>query len=354
MALICSSKLVRTTRFQAGYVTYEDSLAWGSFGTAVTGTVLLWVPDPHAPGTGHLYTTTKIYKLNIGARTATLCHTWSATLQSVSADASIGTPHYLAIGYIAGTGSIAAYSTNGTTFTEATVTSNFPTDGSGLSIQNGCYVSHRVAGKALTSVFTSTDTADPPSVTRAGRQTADYGATWSSVSNPAITTGITLAATLHLPIHDNDAESIAYYTYIGSISGDHRLQRANGASITDISPEIGGNDYTPRTARDGICTSVHNRQRVLTVAQSEASSNYAAFLSSSAGDAWATILGDGTNARRGALAGDNPDRGWVWGVSDHIQQLTISGSSATFDDKSGNLSTHSAGAEIIAIAGWAP
>lgn len=351
MALVCVNGLARSTNFQSASPSY-DYLAWGSFGTAVTGTVLTWVPNGYEAGSGWLCTTTKIYYINISTRTATLKHTWSATCQSVSADASFSVQnHFCAVAYIQGTGSTACYTTDNSTFTEALINAAYATDGASFGIQNGCYVSSKTAGKVITSVYTTTGSALSGTVVSAGRVSLDYGATWGAITSPTITTGITLAATIHLPYQGNGSESTAYYTRIVSI-GSHLTQKAIGASVSDVSPEVSGDDFAPRVARDGICTSVQNAQRVLAVAQTEdVAGTYAVFLSNDAAASWTTIVADGSAYRRCAISGDSASVGWLWGVSDSITQIAISGTSITEFSKTGNLASFSV-SDIIAIAGW--
>lgn len=352
MAVICASGLARTLDFQTpaalGGPTFTG-VSWVSL--SISGTVLLWCPDPAHPGSGWIFTTTHIYYLVLSTATATDLFSWSNTAQSVSADASFNADDLGFVGaaaYSQGHGCYAAVATDGATFSESLIDSHYVTDGASFGINCGFCIPSHGTGKAITSVYSTTATT--ATALCQGKITTNHGSSWGDLSSPLIDIDSNLLAQqIHFPWNGNSAETMMYYTAIVAAS-DHRLRRVNGGTTTDITPVISGNKYAPRQPRDGIQTAVQNRLRVVTIAQ-RGGGNHAGFLSNDGGDHWVTILGDGTNARHCALSGDDQNTGWVWGTSSYLQQMTISGLTVVLDNRAGNLASLSLG-DNIAIAGY--
>lgn len=346
IALICTNKLILTSDFQtlaaSGGPTYADGGDWTSLGA--DGTVLLWVPNGYDPGTGWLFTTTKIYSLTLATGALTLLHSWSQAVQSISADASFSERGFcVAVAYVQDVGAIAAYALDGRNFTEVAISPAYATNGALYGIFTGCFVSSRIPGKVIATAYTST--AAVGSAATAAYASLNHGKDWAQIASPVIIPGVILAQHIHAPWENNADESIVYYTSNTGISNsDHRLLRSG----SDVTPDIGGTRYQPRGARDGIATSFQNRQRLLTVGQQK-SFNYAVFLSSDAGGSYAVLDGDGSDFRHAAISGDDEDVGWTWGANSAISQWDLDAQTA--DSKTGNLASLSAG-DIIAIAGY--
>ncbi|MFN8452033.1 MAG: hypothetical protein U0521_26425 [Anaerolineae bacterium] len=342
MALLCINGLVLTETFQAASPTWAFG-SWASL--SVSGTFLLWVPDGFAPGEGWVFTTTKIYRFVLATGSATLLHSWSTTILTVSADASISEEGFVvAVAYVQGSGSIAAYSTDGTTFTEIVLNTAYATDGATYVPNNGCRIDSVNPGTVYTSIYTTTGSIGSGTVVTAGRRSTDYGATWSAWSDIAANADI-LAQTIFTPF---PLSNIVYYSRKENGACDE-MRVTNGSAVS-ISPQISGENYSHVGARDGISASPQNRLRMIMVGEETTGGQYAGFLTNNGGDSWAVILDKGTAARHCALSGNDPSLAWAWGGSTYLVQLALSASSAVATDKSGNLASLSA-SSIIAIAG---
>lgn len=342
MALICVSGLVLTETFQASSPVYE-STAWATL--SVAGTVKLWVPDGYAPGEGWLFTTTKIYRLVLATGDATELHSWSTTITSVSADASISEEGFVcAVAYIQGTGTIAAYSTDGATFTEVVLNAAYATDGASFGIHAGCRIPSISAGTVYTSIYTTTGSIGSSTVVSAGRVSTDYGATWSAWTVIAADTDV-LAQQIFTPF---PTPNVFIYNNLRTLN--HNMIRVTNGTPVDISPTISSESFGVVGSRDGISASPQIPTRMLLVGQEDNGGQYAVFLTNDGASNWTNIVAKGTAARHCAIAGNDPNVAWVWGTSNVIAQLAISGNSATLVSKAGNLSSLSAG-DIIAIAG---
>lgn len=339
MAVIGVNKIAYTGDFPtpavAGGPDYiaPYSKPWG-------GTLLEWCPDGFAPGLGWILTTTQLGYVTLSDNSYVVKHTFVATSSSRSLDASFAENGFMAVVsfYPGGGGTKVLHTVDNSSFTETTVHS-YDAVGSSAS---GIVISSKTSGRIVVGVQTS-------STTVAAYISNDHGATWAAIS-PAFTSNYSGYWHIHAPWNNNPSDNIYYYS-IGDATENIKVYRQIGATITDVTPTISANPYTVIVQRNGIASAVSNRQRMILVGERGPGSfaDVAAFLSNSAGDSW-SVIEQNTNLRRGALSGDDPNVGWLFGVSNLIEQIVISGSTVTRDDRSGNLASLSVG-EIIAIAG---
>lgn len=339
MALICANGIALTDGFNAVNPVWTF-IAWATL--SVSGTVIGWCPRGGTTA-GWLITTTKVYYLDISTLTATDKHTFADTTSKRSLDAAFPTSglHFVVSSYIDGVGVKVLRTTDNSTFTEISLSTNHPSDDSSFGILPGCFVSTKAAGRVYTSHYNVAGSIAGLTAASVGDTSSNYGATFGALTMQS--SGI-LAQHIHVPWNNNPNDAI--YFYSAATLGLYR-------NTTNVSPSIGGSPYGPRT-RDTVQTSVSNSNRLLAVMQASLSTDYAVFLTNNAQattPTWTVLEAPGTDARRGAISGDDPNHGWVWGTNNKIDQLTISGTTGTFSSKSGNLSSLSAG-DIIAIAGY--
>lgn len=335
IALITTGGVYLTTNFQAPVPTWTQPYAtpWG-------GTLIQWVPDGFNPGTGWVFTTSEIGKLTLGSGAYSALNSNSPTLVYLAADASFAESGFVAgIYYDSGEGTVCLHATNGATFTKTVINATHPAP-SGQPM--GCYVSSKTPGRIIGGAFTA------PTTTIA-YASADHGASWAA-RTPAFQASDDGYAYIHAPWSANPSDNIFFYTAYVTPNG--QLYRQEGAVITPITPTITGNAYVPNASRNVISTSVLNRNRMLLVGQR--STNWAVFLTDNAfagTPIYSTVVAPGSGGRFCAMAGDAQDVGWLWGVSNYVQQLQITGGTTALDDKSGNLSDFGS-VSIIGFAGY--
>lgn len=350
MALFTANGLARTMTWRAASPVY-DYASWASL--SVSGAFQCWVPNGFATGSGWVVTSTGVYYGSISTRVFTLKKAFAAAFDIVGADASFGTEnHFVCVGYreTGTTGCSAYYTTDNSTYSaEINVTSFY--NNLGYFGKPSVYVSPKTAGLVYVGAFTATGGEDS---TAALYRSTDYGATWGvSAALTAPSDNSILYPSFKIPFAHTDELTAFYGTSQGFSS--HLTYRSTGTGQADITPTIGGFGYTPfDTIRNGIDISVVNKNRLVMVGYRSGTATYAAFLTNDAFAAtptWTVIAADGTNARYCALAGDTANIGWLWGASDYIKQMSISGTDVTLTDKAGDLADYSVG-QIVAIGGW--
>lgn len=354
MAALAINGLVLTEDFQtpaaSGGPNWSQYFSWSSL--SLNGQFLLWVPNGFDPGSGWVITSTRVYYFNIATQTLTSKHTFANTTTYRSADASFGVEnHFVVISYIEGVGVKCLYTTDNSSFSEITITSNYTTT-TGVSALPGCFVSSRAPGKVITSAHTNTAAANTGASTSEGKiDDDDFGASFATL--PGLVSSVILAQGILVPWNNNPGEGIIYYGKIDTAAAGATDNQHLYRNTTDVSPSDGARIYGLRATRDGLSPSVANRLRMLFVGQRSASGvgAYNVFLSNDGGDSWAALDSPGTDYRRCALSGDDPNTGWLWGVGNAIAQIAINGNSAIIDSRTGNLTSLNPG-EIIAIAGW--
>ncbi len=333
MAAVCVNNVFLTTDFQtpasSGGPTYASAYSkpWG-------GTLLQWVPNGFDPGSGWIITSTEVGYLALATGTYTVKHTFAASSSIRGADASFAESGFIVVNsYYTGVGFKRLYSLNNVDFTES---ATYGSTGA-LPGAAAVYVSSKQAGRVITSAIT------------AAFESTNHGVTASSIS-PAFDTSAGGYTPIHAPYNSNPSDNIFYYG-LATAADAQFLIRQVGGTITDVSPMISSNKYAPIVARNGIDSSVLNRQRMVVVGERDVGTfvDVAAFLSNDGGGTWALIEQD-TSLRRCALSGDSINTGWLWGVG-ILEQFGVVGSVVTPDDRMGNLASLTPG-EIIAIAGY--
>lgn len=352
MALLTVNGVARTTSFQrlasAGGPVFTFT-SWATIG--VSGQFLLWVPNGFQPGSGWVITSTHVYSFTIATLTAVEKHEFDETTTYRSADASFAVPnHFVVTSYIEGVGTKSLVTFDNSTFTEYLITANYSTT-AGMGVGAGCLVSSRTPGLVLTSAHTNTAAGNTGASTSKLWRSLDGGISYGQ--RDGYESSVALAQGILSPFHDNAGDALIYYGAIDTAAGGASNNQHLFRNAEDISPSDGTYIYGLRATRDGISASPLNRLRMLLVAQRSAAGvgAYNAFLSDDGGDAWAAIDTVGTDFRRCAVSGDDPNTGWLWGVGNAIAQIGISGGGATQDSRTGNLASLSVG-EIIAIAGY--
>lgn len=224
--------------------------------TAVTnwggGTLIDFAVDPFSPkylGTGStvngwIMTTTHVQRITDIFGTVALGTAHALPHNSIAGclRTERGVQNWvIAVQYKAQQGTKCAYTTNGSTWTNVTISSQYDVNyvNNGDSWQPGIHLSPHTAGKAYTSAFTSGTASD-------GFVTTDYGATWTAISNPNINLNQFSARSISVPYADT-SDATVYYgdctfsTYIGPT-----LERVTGSGTpTDISPTVGGHAFGP-------------------------------------------------------------------------------------------------------------
>lgn len=334
MAAICINGIFLTDKFYATFPSWVfDSQPWSG-----DGTLIEWCPDGYAsPAAGWILTDEVLAYYVFETATYTVKHTFSATSAFRSLDASFAEQGFIAVNsyYPSGGGTKVLHSVDNTSFTETTVNSYDGIAGAFI----GIYVSSKVAGKIVVSAQTA-------STTSAAYISLDYGATWGTIS-PAFQTSYLGYATIFAPFQGNSSDNIYYYPTADLGTGDNDELFRNS---TNVSPNIAGSKYTPVPSRRGLDASVANRNRMLVVGERDSGSfvNVGLFLTNDAGASY-SVLEQNTALRRCAISGNDPNRGWCWGVG-VLKQIDITGSTATLSDRMGNLASLTPG-EIIGLAG---
>lgn len=346
IALVGGSGRALTTNFGDNDLTSWSYVTWTSL--SVSGTILQWVPNGFEPGSGWIVTTTGVYYGSLTG-TWTLKHTFAVTSSFRSADASFAASgHFVCVSYYGSGGTKALYTTNNTTFTEVVVSSYYETVGN--EPRPGCYVSSLTPGRVYTTAHTATGSEG--AATSSCFVSSNYGATWATTNNPNFQPSYVLAQHIHVPYNDNTGEHIMYYE-VTAVAGTGDLYRADGVTATNIAPFVSGSSYAPYRSRQTMDTYVGNRQRMLFIGiRAVTADTFSVFRSDNAGAAsptWTVLLPDGTDVRRGAIAGDDGDLFYLWGVNNAVYLSTDAG--ATVLSQVGNLGTSGIG-EIIGLGGY--
>lgn len=191
---------------------------WRRTNLSVDGTPLEFVVDAFSPRylnvnsvvNGWLVTTTDIYRITdiFGTPGASSQFTFSDPTPYRSMDFSFGTQNWgIVSSYYETVGVKAAYTIDGSSWTEVTVTTDYNT-GTDLPLVPGCYVSPRTDGLAYITAATDTGTGDTFAGT--GYETSDHGATWSLMTNPDVQPEMWLGESVHVPYHTGN-EATVYY-----------------------------------------------------------------------------------------------------------------------------------------------
>ena len=192
---------------------------------------------------GWIMTTTKVQRITdiFGTVALGTAHALPYNTAAGCLRTERGTQNWLiAVQYKAASGTSVAYTTDGSTWTNVTVNSNYDANyvNNGDSWQPGIHLSPHTPGLAYISAFTGGAASD-------GFVTLNYGATWSAISNPNINPGKVPVRSISVPYAD-EADSTVYYGEVltGSVYEEPRLERVVGSGTpVDISPEVAGDAY---------------------------------------------------------------------------------------------------------------
>lgn len=410
VAVMDNGYIYRTSNFNV------SSPTWSGFNTGITAPVLSFVVDPFSPGyvgggdaiNGWVVNHTGIYRLtDMFAATpgVTLQHTFAVstafeiggpTMRARTINASFGryfaseedNPWLMVVSNYRNTsgheGVWAIYSIDaGQTWSdEVQIT---PHHGVGtlnndwdIMADNfehpAVYLSPKQWGRAYVSAYKTSFWTDGELYTQGAAyvyETSDWGASWSIYANEALFTNRILANCIHVPWPDNADEQLVYY---GQGSGRltqsgaryMNLKRAQGETITDISPTVDGDPVGPAPGNFAIRSYDNDRSYMSLVGlyalQGTTNDYIAPFVSDDGGDTWTqletAVLASGTSAhvREMAFAGDNPNVLFLWGRAGaggsvpYFKYSTDFG--ATLSVKTGTgLSSPSGQKRILGIAG---
>jgi hypothetical protein len=231
------------------------------YALTVTGTISDFTVDAFSPGyigggtavNGVLATEQQVRRISdiFGARTLGSAHTFASSGSGITTQMNFerGVQNWGVLVHTGGFGCHAAYTTNGTSWTDVILSAFYDTFGT--EWHAGIAVSPHIAGRAYTSDMLATGdstSGSPP----AGelKVTNTYGASWSSLG---ISCGSMRAGAICVP-YSSIAFDTIFHGYHGTTdTTDHRLYRSIvGGASTDISPSSGGDVY-------GVDNNPHNR-----------------------------------------------------------------------------------------------
>lgn len=368
LAAFCTDGYVYITHdFESPSPTYTRT-SLGVSGTPVQFVVDAFSPLYQGSGStvnGWLATTSGIYRITdvFGSLGATLQHTFLVAIsgdQRRDMDFSFGTQNWgIAVSYHADDGTYpgvyAAYTTNGTTWTEGLIAAGY--DPGGIVQFPGLYVSSKTPGLAYTAADTGTGGGgtDECRIYR----TTNYGASWSAVASPAGFKPVDwLAGSIHLPFHDNASEAIAYFggwdygTYTSLNANFLKRKNADG-SISDITPVIDGKRYGAYIYQKCVHSCPINRQAVVASLYNFDNAKSVVVASRDGGTTWTTAIAPEaeTNAYRNVqIAGDNEQVLYLWSTG--TLRLGYSGDfCVTIEDKTGNMAALGASGGFVGICG---
>ena len=324
--------------------------------TPLAGTLRDFVVDAYSPGytgttdgaiNGWIVTTTNIYRItdifSTGAGIAlTDQHTFTtgnATMYR-SIDASYGVENWVMV--ISRDDSPAeiecAYTTDGSTWAEVTITSAVGTVNPSNPTQ-GLHISSRNAGLAYAVGYVG--------LVGYLYRTLDYGATWTRVTPLVQLTsaaGPTGHALIHAPFDDNNDQLVfaSGWTAGSNSLNNQRLYVVNSVGSTgstNISPATGAG---PSLYQRGLTTLGSNRQLVVMLPYVDAANHFS--------DLWVSTTGGETAAKWSLITEDVPyqsvalvgdagsKKAYLWGLDNQIgysEDITT----GVIDDRSGDLAS---------------
>ncbi len=343
IAAICGGGLALTENFGSGAATDWSYATWASL--SATGTPLIWVPHGFDPGKGWLITSTKVYYGDLATGIFTLKHTFATaeTRRHADADYIFAANHLVVISAYATGGTKALYTLDNSTFTEVVITTGSDAT---LGFSPAVVVSPHTAGLVYTTAYPASPFASN------GYKSLDYGQTWASFSNPALTSAHGPASSLHLPYQNNSSDSVIYYSADDAAPTTY-VMRGAGLTRTNITPSISGTLYTPENPLGTLVTAMTNRKRGVIVGLKQPAGTTRAVFRSDDLDAatptYTVIAADGTVYTGAAIAGNDQDVIYLFGTGGSVGLSADAG--ATIVDQSGDLPTFTPGT-ILAIGGY--
>jgi hypothetical protein len=243
----------------------------------------------------------------------------------------------------------AIYTVDGVNWSAVNITTYY-SSGDYTLAANSVYVSPRTAGLVYAVSLYDTDNRYAATYV-----STNYGATWSRVTaqaprKPYLTQLYFRGTTaLHVPYDSNANEDDVYYCrHLTADNLDQgKVYRLRAGVHTDITPSVDGGSWVAARSRWGLMTAPTDRNYLAAVLSKTFTS--AVFTSTNGGDSWSQRQ-TSTNYRRVAIAGDNKNVLYLWGVDGHIGYSADFG--ATIVSKRGNIGTFSpAAGELIGICG---
>lgn len=344
---------------------------WVRYALSVSGNVVDFVVDAFSPlylGTGstvngYLITDSAtdaiVYIADIfGARTLTVLKTSMHDSASASgrgrwAESSFGANGHLVVvsNYGSGGGTYYTYSTDAndgspTWATETQVTAHYQTN-AGSNANAGIALSSKAPGTGYLAAYTATGL-------RAAAEAELYSLSsgFSAVTpQSALNTGDITPAFIHIPFHDNPGDAIVWYprTLYSGINAFYELKRrtAGGVDAADYAPQVSSlSAYA--YGRRSFDTGMTDRRRLVYCATNRDTSAGGVFVSRDEGVTW-TEIDSTTTYRSAAIAGDNPDKIYLWGVGGAVAFVP---DFATVVDRSGNLPTdYPSAGTFVGLAG---
>lgn len=221
------------------------------------------------------------------------------------------------------------------------------------------YLSPKTPGLAYVGSYSASGA--PP--TGAMYRSADWGATWSLVTDLDIDQGDSLGHCYHVPWPSNASEDLVFYGYRDRTSNQfkYRLYRTQGGTSVDVSPLDNGVRYGPVRNGFGVRTFDNDRRYVLLAGIANDSDNAepaatgtdavaAVFFSEDYGDTWTrltSVVAATSNAKfayQCAFGASSADIMYIWGNDGYI---AYSSDGASFAAKSPPTAT----VEIMGICG---
>jgi hypothetical protein len=317
-------------------------------GLGMSGTLMMFIVDAYSPkylGTGTqvngwIATTTEVRRItDIGGTPALgTAYTYVAPSAFVFMQSGRLTQNHVILTCgLAGTGPRCIYTTDGSTWAEATIDANF-----GFSAALcAAAVSEKIAGKALVSTYSATAAFGVK-----GKQSLDYGATWAdkSAATLDLNDGIVPSLDMVVPFHNNPSENIVWVTE-SVLTGitNYRLRRVNGGS-SEVRCPTGGAYYGffGQGQQFSLSVSPTDRSRLLLCGRSDDTNlEEGVWKSTDEGLTWTTLVAPDTAFTtkyvRCAISGDNPEVFYLWGRSGTIGYSNDGG--VTIDSRIGNIST---------------
>ncbi len=357
-AFFDDSKFWITTNFD--YSESAGGPTWAATDLAamgMSGSLLDFVPDAYSPlylGTGTavngwLATETSIYRITdiFGTVGLTSVHTFGSSSSWRQIQTERGVQNWVLVSsYYSGLGVKVAYSTNGTSFTEVTVTTF--ADNSAVSIAGVApiWMSPHTAGKARTVAFTANGTNSAPA---AGFESNDYGATWAELTNPDIDPNRRLG--FHLEIPYSGSDNVIYYgksTWTGS-QYNFDTRKSVGAVASDIGPNDGVFTYGP-VSRRGVRSYDLNANNLMLIGynNNQASGLAGVWVSRNAGTDWEEVVAPSNGNLEKYVGGNIGGSGqalYVWGTG--LYYSPDFGATG-LDNRTGNIT---GGARVLNICG---
>jgi hypothetical protein len=351
MAAVCDDGDVYITNdFETPFA--SNGPAWVPKDMNVVGTPIAFTVDPWSPGyvgggsaiNGWVLTTQRIYRLEniFGAMTTTLQYTLAGTIRDGDIQAPWGQRHWVIANLDYATnspeGNYCAYTTDGLNWSE-TVISTIPSVVAANNMETpGLYALSRIPGTAYAAAMITSTTARL-------HKTTNYGLTWAA---QAVLDVLHSNGAIHVPWHDNEAQSLIYYATRSAGPPLNGLRKYDGVSVTTITP---GTNYGPRFRQWSLYASPQNRLVMVTVGSQESGGDGTRpFVSTDGGTNWTARDSHRTTARylNAAIGGDNDQVLYLWGEDGRIAYSPDQG--ATIDDRRGNIASFGPGT-ILAIAG---